>query len=55
MPGKGVYETREGDERRSHESHRIEEVEKELAESEAVSAEVPRLRETYFQAIYGIL
>jgi len=53
MPGKGGYETREDDGRRSHESYRIEEVEKELAESEAVSAEVPRLQETYFKAVLG--
>ena len=54
MPEKGVYETHEVDELRSYESHRVEEVEKELAESEAVLAQVPRLRETYFQAISAL-
>lgn len=50
-----MYETREGLEPRSHGSDRIEEVEKELGESEAVSAEIPGLRETYFQAILGFM
>jgi hypothetical protein len=34
-------------------SDRIEEVEKELAESEAISAEVPGLRETYTKQFLG--
>jgi len=42
-------------ERRPYGDDRIEEIEKELAESEATSAEVPELRETYFQAILGFL
>ena len=54
MPRKGVCGVREGGERRFYWSDRIEEAEKELAESEAISAEVPRLRETYFQAISGL-
>jgi len=53
MPGKGMYETREDDERRSYRNDRIEEVERELVESEAISAEVPRLQETYFQIVLG--
>ena len=47
MHRKGVCETSEGDERKPYGGDRIEEIEKELAESEAISAEVPGLRETY--------
>lgn len=49
MPGKGVYKIHDGDEWRSYGNDRIEEIEKELAESEVILAEVPGLRETYFQ------
>jgi hypothetical protein len=47
MLNKGVYEIREGDKHRSHCDDRIEQVKKELAESEAILAEAPELRETY--------
>jgi hypothetical protein len=53
MLRKGPCETCEGGERKSYGGDRIEEVEKELAESEAISAEVPGLRERYFQAVLG--
>lgn len=38
--------------KKSYGSDRIEEVEKELAESEAISAEVPGLQETYIETIW---
>jgi hypothetical protein len=53
MLEKGACETCEGDERGSYCGNRIEQIEKELAESEAISAEVPGLQETYAQAVFG--
>jgi hypothetical protein len=47
-----VYETCEGDELKSSDDYRIEDAEKELAESEVTSA---KLRETYFQEIFKVL
>ena len=47
MLSKGAYKSHEGDGHRSHYGHRIEQVEKELAESKVISAEVPGLRKTY--------
>ena len=48
----GACETCEGDGRGSYCGNRIE-IEKELAESEAISAEVTGLQETYAQAAFG--
>lgn len=47
MLSKGVHDSCEGCEHCAHRDDRIEQAEKELAESEATLAEVPGLRETY--------
>lgn len=52
MLSKGIYESWEGYEHNSHCGNRIEQAEKELTESEVVSAQVPGLRETYAPASY---
>ena len=44
-----MYESREGDEWRSHESRRVEEAEKELAESKA---EVVELRDEWVNCTF---
>lgn len=51
MHRKGACETLEGDERKPYGGDRIEEIEKELAEAEAISTEVPGLQETYVRAV----
>ena len=51
MLRKGMYGIREDHERKPYGDNRIEEVEKELAESEAISAEIPGLREMYVETI----